>query len=80
LTLEAFQSGEPDYDSGMSKCGDAPLRTMLYEAAQVLLTRGSKWSWLKAWHAGGPAARNTSGHGRGRQAPGRGSAPDVGRR
>jgi len=23
--------------------------TMLYEAAQVLLTHGSKWSWLKAW-------------------------------
>ena len=22
---------------------------MLYEAAQVLLTHGSKWSWLKAW-------------------------------
>ena len=25
------------------------MRTMLYEAAQVLLTHGSKWSWLKAW-------------------------------
>jgi transposase len=33
----------------VSKCGDALLRTMLYEAAQVLLTHGSKWSWLKAW-------------------------------
>ena len=22
---------------------------MLYDAAQVLLTHGSKWSWLKAW-------------------------------
>ena len=22
---------------------------MLYEAAQVLLTHGKKWSWLKAW-------------------------------
>ena len=28
---------------------DALLRTMLYEAAQVLLTHSGKWSWLKAW-------------------------------
>ena len=25
------------------------LRTMLYEAAQSLLVRSGKWSWLKAW-------------------------------
>jgi transposase len=25
------------------------MRTALYEAAQVLLTRTQKWSWLKAW-------------------------------
>ena len=24
---------------------------MLYEAAQVMLTRTGKWSWLKAWAA-----------------------------
>jgi putative transposase len=28
---------------------DTMMRTLLYEAAQVLLTRVSKWSWLKAW-------------------------------
>ena len=33
----------------MSKCGDALLRTMLYEAAPSLFTRSRKWSWLKAW-------------------------------
>src|SRR6266850_7153904 len=33
----------------VSKCGDALLRTMLYEAAHSLLTRNRKWSWLKAW-------------------------------
>src|ERR1700726_5310486 len=49
LTPKRCQSGEIDYDGGVSKCGDALLRTMLYEAAQVLLTHGSKWSWLKAW-------------------------------
>lgn len=25
------------------------LRTMLYEAAQSMLTHSRKWSWLKAW-------------------------------
>ncbi len=37
------------YDGGVSKCGDALLRTMLYEAARSLLTHSGKWSWLKAW-------------------------------
>jgi hypothetical protein len=36
-----------DYDGGVSKSGDTMLLTMLYEAAQSLLT--GKWSWLKAW-------------------------------
>ena len=44
-----YQSGEIDYDGGISKCGDAMLRTMLYEAAQSMLTHSKKWSWLKAW-------------------------------
>ena len=25
------------------------VRTTLYEAAQILLVRSTKWSWLKAW-------------------------------
>jgi hypothetical protein len=25
------------------------MRAMLYEAAQILLVRSAKWSWLKAW-------------------------------
>ena len=25
------------------------MRSMLYEAAQILLVRSMKWSWLKAW-------------------------------
>ena len=44
-----YQSGEIDYDGRVSKCGDALLRTMLYEAAHSLLTQNRKWSWLKAW-------------------------------
>ena len=31
------------------KCGDAMLRSYLYEAANVLLTRVAKWSVLKAF-------------------------------
>ena len=38
LTPSGYQSGEIDYDGGVSKSGDAMLRTMLYEAAQSLLT------------------------------------------
>jgi hypothetical protein len=49
LTPRRFQSGERDYDGRVSKCGDAMMRTALYEAAQVLLTRTQTWSWLKAW-------------------------------
>jgi transposase len=49
LTPKRHQSGETDYDGGVSKCGDTMLRTMLYEAAQSMLTKSKKWSWLKAW-------------------------------
>ena len=49
LTPRRHQSGEIDFDGGISKSGDAMLRTMLYEAAQVLLTQSRHWSWLKAW-------------------------------
>jgi transposase len=49
LTPKRHQSGETDYDGGISKCGDAMLRTMLDEAAQSMLVHSQKWSWLKAW-------------------------------
>ena len=49
LTPKRHQSGEIDYDGAVSKCGDPMLRTMLYEAAQSMLTHSQKWSWLKAW-------------------------------
>ena len=38
-----------DWSGRISKCGDAMLRTYLFEAANVLLTRVPKWSALKAW-------------------------------
>src|SRR5215203_1137689 len=49
LTPARHQSGESERTGGISRCGDEMIRTMLYEAAQVLLLRSEKWSWLKAW-------------------------------
>jgi transposase len=49
LTPSRYQSGESDRTGGISRCGDEMMRVMLYEAAQILLTRSAKWSWLKAW-------------------------------
>ena len=49
MTPRRHQSGEIDFDASISKSGDTMLRTMLYEAAQVLLTQSRHWSWLKAW-------------------------------
>jgi transposase len=49
LTPSKYQSGESDRTGGISRCGDQMMRAMLYEAAQILLVRSTKWSWLKAW-------------------------------
>ena len=48
LTTRRYASGEIDWTGRISKCGDAMLRSYLYEAANVLLTRVVKWSTLKA--------------------------------
>ena len=39
LTPKKYQSGETDVTGGISKVGDAMVRTALYEAANVMLTR-----------------------------------------
>ena len=48
LTTRRYASGEIDWTGRISKCGDKLLRSYLYEAANVLLTRVAKWSTLKA--------------------------------
>ena len=48
LTSARYQSGEVDWSGEISRCGDAMMRTMLYEAAQSMM-HSKKWSWLKAW-------------------------------
>lgn len=49
LMTRRYASGETDGTGRISKCGDAMLRSYLFEAADVLLTRVAKWSALKAW-------------------------------
>jgi transposase len=52
LTPKKYQSGETDYTGRISKIGDAGVRTALYEAANVILTRPVKGSDLKTWALG----------------------------
>lgn len=49
LTPKRYQSGETDYTGRISRCGDALLRSYLYEAANAVLTRVKRFSTLKAW-------------------------------
>ena len=55
------------------------MRTMLYEAAQVMLTRTNKWSWLKAWAMQIARRRGMKKGDRGSGTPlGRDPAPHLG--
>jgi transposase len=49
LTPKKYQSGEVDRTGRISKVGDAMVRTALFEAANVMLTRAVRFSTLKAW-------------------------------
>ena len=49
LTPTLKQSGESQRVGRVSLCGDGMMRALLYEAAQAMLTRVQKWSWLRAW-------------------------------
>jgi transposase len=50
LTPKKHQSGETDYSGRISKIGDAAVRTALYEAAHIMLTKPIKGCpQLKSW-------------------------------
>jgi transposase len=49
LVPRRYQSGEIDYTGSISKCGDRRVRTLLYEAANVMLTRYKGPLKLKDW-------------------------------
>ena len=49
LMPRRYQSGEVDYTGSILKCGDHPVHTLLYEAANVMLTRFPETLKLKDW-------------------------------
>jgi transposase len=65
LTPKRYQSGEVDHADGVSKCGDRLTRSLLFEAAGVLLSRTRAPSALKDW---GQAIARRSGYSKARVA------------
>jgi transposase len=60
LTPSKYQSGQINRTGAISKCGDEMMRVMLYEAAQIMLVRLAKWSWLKAWAMNMPIPKRST--------------------
>jgi transposase len=65
LTPQRYQSGDIDRSGRISKCGDVLARTLMYEAAVVILTRVKRASGLKDWAL---AIASRSGFGKARVA------------
>ena len=65
LTPRQYQSGEVDRSGRISRCGDTLARTLLYEAAVVILSRVKRASSLKDWAR---AIAKRSGNGKARVA------------
>ena len=57
LTPMKYASGETDRNGGISKCGDAAMRAVLYQSALALLTQSKKYS---ASGFGGSALRSAA--------------------
>jgi len=49
MTPKKYQSGETDYTGRISKNGDKGVRTALFEAAHIIITKPVKGSALKSW-------------------------------
>jgi len=49
LVPKKYQSGERDFSGSITRTGDESVRTALYEAANVMLTRTTRFSSLKRW-------------------------------
>jgi transposase len=49
MTPRKYQSGETDVTGRISKIGDKSVRTALYQAAHIILTKPVKGSALKSW-------------------------------
>ena len=79
LTPAQHQSGESERPGAISRCGDEMMRVMLYEAAQIMLTRTNKLVLAQGLgDADRQAPRDEEGD-RGAGAPaGRDHAPHMG--
>ena len=62
LTPKKYQSGETDVTGRISKIGDAGVRTMLYEAANVILTKPDA-AGASRWDAQGEGGSGTQARG-----------------
>ena len=51
LTPRRYSSGEMDRMGRISRCGDALMRSYLYEAANIMLTRSRSSNALRSWAA-----------------------------
>ena len=49
LTPKRYQSGETDVTGGITRVGDASVRSALHDVANVLLSRVARFSALKRW-------------------------------
>jgi transposase len=65
LTPRRYQSGETDRSGHISRCGDGLARTLMYEAAIVILHRVKRSLHLKDW---AEAIERRSGSGKARVA------------
>jgi transposase len=78
-TPKRFQSGTIDYDGRITRCGDAEVRTALYEAANAL--DGPQQEMVRSARLGRrarQAPRAQASDRGGRSQTGDGAAPDVG--
>ncbi len=49
MTPRKFQSGEMDVNGAISRVGDEAVRTALYQAAHIILSKTTPYSSLKVW-------------------------------
>ena len=49
IDTKKYQSGKTDVTGGITRVGDEMVRTALYEAANILLSRVTRFSVLKRW-------------------------------
>lgn len=80
LMPRVHASGETEQVGRITKCGDAMVRAMLYEAANVMMTRCKADNWLKSWALGVARRRGARKEGRIGPPACRGAASHVERR